>query len=202
MRTRKELFTPPYEVEEFSHQDMDLVMAYNRIRKFEVKKKEDLKHGIYLNARETIAFRNIYCPIIRLNGRYMRGKTLKSLIHVRASQIGETYDSYKVVKDGVALKGKQAERHYFGGEGYVGGGVHVDTMIWGNRSFRYNTKVVQFFELLKTYPRFQQHCILSNKAYTRENYDQFVSDVEYKHALSEAFNTTMCRLTNGMYGDY
>lgn len=202
MRTRKELFTPPYEVEEFSHQDMDLVMAYNRIRKFEVKKKEDLKHGMYLNARETIALRNIYCPIIRLDGRYMRDKTLKSLIHVRACEVGQKYDSYKVRKDGVELKGKQAERHKLKTEAYVGGGMFVDTMIRGNRSFRYNTKVVQFFELLKTYPRFQQHCILNNKAYTRENYDQFVSDVEYEQALSEAFITTMCRLTDGMYGDY
>lgn len=202
MRLRKELYTPPYIVEEFSHQDMDLVMAYNRIRKFEVKKKEDLKHGMYINVRETIALDNIICPIIRLDGRYMRDKTLKSLIHVRACEVGQKYDSYKVRKDGVELKGKQAERHKLKTEAYVGGGMFVDTMIRGNRSFRYNTKVVQFFELLKTYPRFQQHCILSNKAYTRENYDQFVSDVEYEHALSEAFNTTMCSLTDGMYGDY
>lgn len=75
MRLRKELYTPPYIVEEFSHQDMDLVMAYNRIRKFEVKKKEDLKHGMYINVRETIALGNIICPIIRLDGRYMRDKT-------------------------------------------------------------------------------------------------------------------------------
>lgn len=180
-----------YQVEAFTHQDMSLVEAYGRIRKFEAKNKEDLKHGMYINVRETIALDNIICPIIRLDGRYMRDKTLKSLIHVRACEVGQKYDSYKVRKDGVELKGKQAEHHKLKTEAYVGGGMFVDTMISYNRSFKYNTKVVQFFELLKTYPRFQQHCILNNKAYTRDNYDEFVNYVEDQKAQEYLFNAAM-----------
>ena len=191
MRQLEKLSTSPYHVEEFSHQDMDLVMAYNRIRKFEIKKKEDLKHGVYVNVRETIALCNIYCPIIRLDGRYKQFRDDKNLIHIRASQLNDQYDAYSVRRDGVKLKGKQAERHKLKTAGYVVGGVYVATMIGYNRSFKYNTKVVQFLELLKTYPRFQQHCILNNKAYTRDNYNEFVNYVEDQKAQEYVFNAAM-----------
>lgn len=190
-----------YIVEPFTHQDMSLVLAYNRIRKFEIKKKEDLKHGVYVNVRETIALRNIYCPVIRLDGRYMDDGCNGWLIHIRASQLTDQYDTYSVTRNGVKLKGKQAERHKLKTDGYVGGGMYVDTMIRHNRSFKYNTKVVQFFELLKTYPLFQQHCILNNKAYTRENYDEFVNYVEDQKAQEDAFNAVM-RASDQIYGDY
>lgn len=188
-----------YIVEPFTHQDMSLVEAYGRIRKFEIKKAKDLKHGVIVSVRETLSLRNIYVEVMRLDGKAVRaGGKHPSMKFARVSPVypaseamvkrTHRYCQYGVRVDGEPVYKRAADKRMKSSE-FTLGGIHVDTLLgYGNRAFKYNTKVKQFFELLKEYPRFQQHCILANVPYTQKEYDKFVSEVQDTEMFDESFS--------------
>lgn len=188
-----------YIVESFTHQDMSLVLAYNRIRKFEIKKAKDLKHGVIVSVRETLSLRNIYVEVMQLDGKAVRaGWSYPSMVFARVSPVypaseamlkrPRDYCQYAVRVNHKPVYKRAADKRMKSSEITLGG-MHVSTLLrYGNRAFKYNTKVKQFFELLKEYPRFQQHCILSNVPYTQEEYDKFVSEVQDTKMFDDSFD--------------
>ena len=175
-----------YIVEPFTHQDMSLVLAYNRIRKFEIKKAKDLKHGVVINVRETLALNNMLIEIVRLDAKAVKtGGSYRCMKFARASSVFPASETivdhfnrsciYAVHGIGQTLHKRGADKKVKSSR-YALGGIYVDTLLRnGNRVFKYNTKVRQFFELLQEYPRFQQHCILANVPYTHGEYNKFVT---------------------------
>jgi hypothetical protein len=189
----------PYECEPFGSQDIELVLAFNKVKKFMIKDPKDLKAGqLFINVRETLALDNIMVVPVWVDGkpiavanadfntglRYPHARSVDNLkgkyrndLAIWAAGKGENY----IPKTRKELKHCQ-------------GGIYAGTLMRHNLCFRYNTKVKQFMEMLKRAPRFQQHCILKDVPYTRQEYSEFVSDMEmrkfYDHTVHNELMTS------------
>ena len=144
--------------EAFTKEDITLRLAYNRIKRFEIKKVKDLTHGVYVNVRETLSLDNVLIETYKLNGKPNKNNSINTFC------FDSTY----------CLSGYYTDKPYKET-------MFVGTLIGYNRGFRYNTKVVQFMKRLKTAGRFEQHCILNDLPYTKKVYDMFCSQVQYRH---------------------
>lgn len=169
-----------YKYEEFTHQDIDLLMAYNAIKRFKITKEKDLKAGLYVNVRETLSLDNILVITLWLDGKPskikgigMRFSNARSINNGR----GLYHNDHRLFSFGtidvIHLSRKKRVKH-------MSGGIYVGTLIGYNICFRYNSAVVEFVKMLKKAPRFQQHCIINELPYTPETYDNYVNEVAFR----------------------
>jgi len=169
-----------YKYEEFTHQDIDLLMAYNKIKRFKITKEKDLKAGLYVNVRETLSLDNILVDTLWLDGKpsMKRGIGMRfSNARSTSSGRGSYHNTYRLFSFGstdvshIGRK-KRVKR--------MGGGAYVGTLIEYNICFRDNSAVVEFVKMLKKAPRFQQHCIINELPYTLETYDNYAEEVSFR----------------------
>ena len=54
----------------FTHQDQDLLEAYNRVKRFRIRNMKDLDgKGLVINLRSTYALSNCWWDVYQLNGK-------------------------------------------------------------------------------------------------------------------------------------
>ncbi len=135
------------QIVEFTTQDTELLAAFNRVRRFLIKDKKDLR-GTIINVRDTHTLNNVFIQNIRLKG-------------VPVKYRGESFSAWMITH-------KNTYRGVTKGET-----IFVNTLIGYNISFQYNGKVLAFLELLKKADRFQQHCIINNKPYNEKTWDDY-----------------------------
>ncbi len=155
-------------------------MAYNKVRKFQVRSPVDLKAGTYINCRETMALSNMFVVVVKLNGRAIMVNSKIGMKFPKAVTLGSEYDTctpWLSIDKPVDVSRKKLSRIQHGG---MFSETMVNTRGFGtNISFHYNSKTKAFVELLKKASRFQQHCIFFNCAYSQKEYDSFKEYVEY-----------------------
>lgn len=170
---------------EFTHQDMDLVMAYLRVKKHRISKASDLKAGLIVNVRDTVMLNNCLVEVLMLKGYAMKsdGRSTSSMRfhNVRTccnkpSRLGGDSNSLWSVNGPIVTK-KQMKKAM--------GGAYVSSLICDWMTFHYNADVMQFIRKLEKADRFQQHCIIKNKAYTKDNYDAWIVSVESDREFDE-----------------
>lgn len=159
-----------WQPEPFTKQDMDLVLEYNRIKKFEVKEK-DLGAGSFINVRETLSMDNSLAIYVELKG--------------------VTRDHGGIMKGHRIIDGSDSSPWTQKFEDQKKPTMFVGTLVHHNRTFKYNTKTKQFFDRLLKAGRFQQHCILKNKSYHPIAYDAFCDYVEFIHEENRLFEKSM-----------
>ena len=164
-----------YQCEPFDREDVDLLVAFNRVKKFLIKDPRDLKAGqLVLNVRETLAFENIMIVPMWIDSKPIAGVCNIGLFYPYARSVDMLEGKYRndlcIWRAGKGSDYKPLSRRELK---HCQGGVFVGTLMHYNLCFHYNTKVKQFLEMLKKAPRFQQHCIFENKPYTHGNYVAF-----------------------------
>lgn len=166
-----------WEFPEFTQQDVDLLIAYNRVKKFRVTKPEQLKAGIFVEVRNTPAFDNCLVEVVKLNGYAMMtsGSYPSMRFHnaVTFCEKGSTYKDnssklWRVPKHGSWKQRQKA----------ADGGIYVTSLVGHWMTFRYNAKIMEFIELLKKADRFQQYCIIRGVEYTEDNYTSWKMGIE------------------------
>lgn len=173
----------PYQCEPFSQQDVDLVMAFNRVKKFLIKDPRDLKAGqLVINVRETLSLKDIMIALMWIDSKPFAAASKVGLFYPYARSVDKLEGKYKNEMTLWRIgKGTNYEPKSRKELKHCQGGVFVGTLMEYNLCFHYNTKVKQFLEMFKKASRFQQHCIFKNKQYTLDNYNAFVdhlSDLE------------------------
>ena len=164
----------------FGKQDVELLLAYHRVKRFQIKNEKDLRDGTVVNVRETIALKNCLIAVIRLHGYRTKASYNLGLIYrdsFTLKQSSAPVNAANVVEWYRAPVGKTPFASKKERRGLLFGDIHCDTLLKQNISFKYNTKVMQFLELLAKADRFQQHCILNNKKYTLDNYHKWTEIV-------------------------
>ena len=133
-------------------QDMDLILAHNRIKKFQVKSLKDLKAGYYIDIRVSLYYIDIYSTVIKLCGKPNKRNIFNSLRFDHAYRISDlkSNDSYRAV--------------YFS-----------DYLLGSNNLFKYNSKVKDFVKLLRIKSAFQCYCIFNNKPYNKKTHRDFIA---------------------------
>ncbi|WP_396190399.1 hypothetical protein [Flavobacterium sp.] len=142
----------------FTHQDQDLLEAYHRVKRFQIKNMKDLK-GLIVNVRATYMLENCFVGVYSLCGKPRKmpsglGKESRFFAFEKYTQL-----SPNNVRGRVTAKS--------------GNFLSVGTLIGYNISFKHNSKVLAFVEKLKKADRFQQECILKNKEYTELNFYEY-----------------------------
>lgn len=159
----------------FSKQDMELVSAYRRIQKFRIKTPSQLAAGWIVNIRNTPALGNAYIEPMLLIGKPFYSD--EPLFGKRSS-----YDLKVNRKNCVARLYLKDEL----GQEFVG------TLIDYNQSYKYNSKVKHFCDLLLKADRFQQYCILKNKQYTQLNFDIWRTNMRMEKGCDDSFLQDFC----------
>ena len=164
-----------YQCEPFSHQDVGLLMAFNRVKKFLIKDPRDLKAGqLVLNVRETLSLRNSIIVPMWIDGKPVAYDCNVGLFYPYARSVDKLKGKYRndlhIWRAGKGTNYKPLSRRELK---HCHGGVFVGTLMQYNLCFHYNTKVKQFLEMFQKASRFQQHCIFKNKPYTHGNYVAF-----------------------------
>lgn len=182
-----------WEFPEFNQQNVDLLVAYNRVKKFRVTKLEQLKAGVFVEVRDTPAFDNCLVEVVQLNGYPMisSGKHGSMRFHntITFREKGSTYKDnasklWRVPEHGTWKQRQKA----------ADGGVYVSSLIYQWMTFHYNTKVMQFIELFKKADRFQQHCIIKRVEYTENNYLDWKLQIEMDRDYDDHFQESLMRL--------
>ena len=143
----------------FTHQDQDLLEAYHRVKRFQIKNTKDLK-GLIVNVRPTCMLENCLVAVYSLCGKPKKTRWGAFVFEKTIELTPSNYKGYKYKT--------QKERQYVG------------TLIHDNISFRYNSKVLAFIEKLTKADRFQQECVLRNIEYTEMNF------YEYRDKITES----------------
>lgn len=159
----------------FNKQDMELVRAYQRIQKFRIKTPSQLAAGWIFNIRNTQALGNAMVEPMLLIGKPFYSD--EPLFGKRSS---------------IDLK---VNRKYYGARLYLKDGLRqefVGTLIGYNQSYKYNSKVKNFCDLLLKADRFQQYCILENKQYTQLNFDNWRTDMHMEKKCDDSFLQDLC----------
>lgn len=166
-----------WEFPEFTQQDVNLLVAYNRVKKFRVTKPEQLKAGIFVEVRDTTAFDNCLVEVVKLNGYAMMSSGSYPLMRfhntITFREKRSTYNDnasslWRIPEQG---SWKQRQKRALGG-------IYVSSLVGYWMTFHYNAKVKEFIELLKKADRFQQHCIIKGVEYTEDNYATWKMRIE------------------------
>lgn len=153
----------------FGKEDVQLTVEFNRIKRFELKAK-DLRAGRVLNVRATTQLDNMLVEVFDLRGRpWVEVNKYKTPGLSTTRCLKYTHGPQRKFLDGKRDS------------------IHVSTLVGYNRSFRYNTKTIVFFEKLKNASRFQQWCLLRNKPFTKDTYDDYIAMLDFE----ESFNAYM-----------
>ena len=146
----------------FTHQDQDLLEAYNRVKRFRIRNMKDLDgKGLVVNLRSTYALSNCWWDVYQLNGKPRKYRSGWMTSYV--------YDKAPVM---------QYERLVIPPRMFVG------TLIKYNAAFKFNFKVIEFIKKLEKADRFQQECIINERPYTEEEFERYRAMIESDLVLS------------------
>lgn len=159
----------------FSKQDMELVRAYQRIQKFRIKTPSQLAAGWIVNIRNTQSLRNAMVEPMLLIGKPFY--SYEPLFGKRSSF--DLTVNRKHCDARLYLKDKFSQEF-------------VGTLIDYNQSYKYNSKVKNFCDLLLKADRFQQYCILENNQYTQLNFDNWRTDMRMEKKYDGSFLQDLC----------
>lgn len=151
----------------FTHQDQDLVEAYNRVKRFRIRNMKDLDgKGLVVNLRSTYALSNCWWDVYQLNGKprkyRSRRQTSPSYVYDKAPRM-------------------QYERLV------ISPRMFVNTLILYNATFKFNFKVIEFIKKLKKADRFQQECIINERPYTEEEFERYRAMVDLESIHDQFF---------------
>ena len=149
----------------------DLQEAYRKIKRFQITNRQDLKAGLYVNVRNTLALDNSLVVYIQVNGvptkRVVGG--YQSYVFRSALEIRRTNDPVSDFNP-YALRTHRNGREY--------GGAFVNTLIEHNIAFKHNAKVINFVNRLQAAPRFHQYCIIAGAPFNFDTFDRFHDEFE------------------------
>lgn len=186
--TRNTVNTKHYwDFPEFTHQDMDLFLAYQRVKKHRINKASDLKAGLVVNVRDTVMLDNCLVEVLMLKGYAMKTTgSLKSMRFHNVQTCRNKPSRFSVDVNSLWHPGKNGIFKSKKDKKGAHGGVYVSSLIRDWMTLHYNTEVMQFIRMLQKADRFQQHCIIKNEAYTKDNYDSWVLEVESDRDFDES----------------
>lgn len=159
----------------FTKQDQELLAAFRRIQKFRIKRVSQLKHGWYYNIRCTMALPNAYTEKYLVTGTPRRDKDYCSKPFPWIVAVAEKHERFK--------------GNYIPQDKPVT--TYADTLFSYNHAYKLNSKVEHFVELLIRADRFQQWCLLEDRPYTRDEFEDFrfqqLHEQEMNRLMDDAF---------------
>lgn len=156
------------QVVDITEPDQKLIDAYHKVKRFQITNMKDLK-GLIINVRDMLAFPTAAVTIYKLSG-----KPEKIFLYPNERVFG-----FKKV---TALM-ENGQNWFLPAKPRR---VFVDDLIKHNISFKYNSKVRAFIELLNKADKFQQHCLINGKPYTEVSFQHFTW-LNYDHFVISSF---------------
>lgn len=154
--------------------DQKLIEAYHKVKRFQITNMKDLK-GLIINVRDTIAHPTPAKSIYKLGGKPEKIALFgneKAFAFKNATPVIESDQDW-----------------FFPPKPYR---VFVGDLIEHNMSFKYNSKVKAFIEVLNKADKFQQYCLINGKPYTEESFRHFTW-LNYDHEVVSSFNNEPVR---------
>jgi len=159
----------------FTKQDQELLAAFRRIQKFRIKRISQLKHGWHYNIRCTMALSNAFTEKFLVTGTPHRDKDYCSKPFPWIATLAEKHERFKgnyVPQDSPVT-------------------IYADTLFHYNHAYKLNSKVEKFVEMLIRADRFQQWCLLEDRPYTRDEFEDFrlrqLQERVMNHCIDDAF---------------
>lgn len=161
----------------FAPLPVDLLVAYNKVKRFRINTVKQLKAGVVINVRAPLTFNNLLIFVYKLSG-YPVKATHGGLKFLKVHELGEAYkySAEKYANIGHCTKKALKENIVIG--------EYVSTLILDNASFQYNAKVIEFLKLLEDADRFHQHCIINNKPVTPDECDRWNDSVLFERGYN------------------
>lgn len=150
-------------------QDVEFFVRANAMRRFLLNRKT-ARHGWVLNVRATTALDNMLSAIYQLKGR-PTGKDIDPIgpVGIKSSCVGARWMRWEAdtVYNDYWSKKPVKRRDV----------MHLGSLFDYNISYKLNAKTAAFIKELETRDRFTQHCIIRNKPWTEDEYNDWVEDI-------------------------